>query len=152
MPEGLRGHQRWILIPHDNVKFFHVSGEEDAMKLPTKKLPVDEYTSGPQQSDEFAFFNLYVAIDFPKLAQSGYDGLHLTKEGASFFEHAFVYHGIGLIFGTVSLRYGSIHAGSPDITCLKAKSLTSSGAVSQLSEPRLQKICRSSQVRPDICR
>lgn len=98
MPEGLRGHQRWILIPHDNVKFFHVSGEEDAMKLPTKKLPVYEYTSGPQQSDEFAFFNLYVAIDFPKLAQLGYDGLHLTKEGASFFEHTFVYHRIGFDF------------------------------------------------------
>ena len=75
-----------------------MSGEEDAMKLPTKKLPVDEYTSGPQQSDEFVFFNLYVAIDFPKLAQSGYDGLPLTKEGASFFEHAFVYHGIGFDF------------------------------------------------------
>lgn len=123
MPEWARGTQRCVLIPNDNVKVFHVSGEDDAMKLPAKKLPADKYTTGPQSDDEFAFFNMYVAIDFPKLARSGYDGLHLTKEGASFLKTRSYITEYILILGTLSLRYGSIHAGSPNTICLIAERL-----------------------------
>lgn len=64
-PEWVNGVPHWVLVPKETTKVFTVDTIDDAWELPT--MPIGRYKQ----------------VDFCQLARDGYDGLHLTENGAA---------------------------------------------------------------------
>lgn len=64
-PEWVEDVEHWVFVPKDDAHVFTVNSLDDAQKLPTHP------------------YGYHRQIDFGLLKSSGYDGLHLTENGAS---------------------------------------------------------------------